>query len=57
MRPFNADIGAIYSKLGHANVYETKWPEAYTYRYTDPRASIRDTIDSMAAHGWITLTP
>jgi hypothetical protein len=55
MKPFNSDIGAIYGKLGHANVYETKWPSVYSYRYTDPRVSIRDTIESMAAHGWITL--
>ncbi len=55
MKPFNSDIGAIYGKLGHANVYETKWPDVYSYRYTDPRVSIRDTIESMAAYGWITL--
>lgn len=55
LKPFVADIGVLYGKLGHANVYETKWPGVYAYRHTDPRASIRDTIESMAAHGWITL--
>jgi nucleoside-diphosphate-sugar epimerase len=55
LRPFVPDIGGIYTKLGRPNVYETKWPEVYRYRYTDPRRSMADTIDSIAAHGWIKL--
>lgn len=33
----------------------TKWPGVCSYRCPDPCANIRDTIDSMVAHGWITL--
>lgn len=57
MKPFNADIGAIYGKLGHPNVYETKWPGVYRYNHVDPRETIRDTIESMVQHGWIALKP
>lgn len=55
LKPVIRDIGALYGKLGHANVYETKWPEVYTYRYTDQRQSVIDTIDSMIDHGWVAL--
>jgi dihydroflavonol-4-reductase len=49
----HADAGSIYDKLGHANVYETKWPDVYRYRYTDLTASIHASIDGMPELGWL----
>lgn len=47
------DVASIYSKLGHPNLYETKWPGAYRYQHTDIEASVKASIDSMLAHGWL----
>ncbi|WP_051960540.1 NAD-dependent epimerase/dehydratase family protein [Devosia riboflavina] len=49
------DISGIYGKLGHKNEYRTKYPGVYRYAYTDQRRSVRDTIDSMEKHGWLSL--
>jgi nucleoside-diphosphate-sugar epimerase len=48
-----ADAGSIYDKLGHANVYETKWPNVYRYQYADLAASLRASIDRMLELGWL----
>lgn len=52
---FRPDAGSIYDKLGHANHYETKWPNVYSYRYTDLAASIRASIDRMLELGWLNI--
>ena len=49
------DIGSIYSKLGHKNEYRTKWPKVYSYRHSNLADTVRDTVESMAKHGWIEL--
>jgi hypothetical protein len=51
MQIFRPDAGSIYDKLGHANHYETKWPDVYRYRYTDLTASLRAAIDRMLELG------
>ncbi len=53
LRFVREDAGSIYDKLGHANVYETKWPDVYRYRHTDLAASIRASIDRMLELGWL----
>lgn len=53
MQLFRPDAGSIYDKLGHANLYETKWPDVYRYRYTDLAASVRASIDRILELGWI----
>jgi dihydroflavonol-4-reductase len=51
---FVKDAGSIYDKLGHENLYVTKWPEVYRYEFTDLRRSMKDTLDRMLELGWIT---
>jgi hypothetical protein len=46
-------IAYFYSKLGHPNVYKTKWPGDYGYKYTDFERIIVDSMESMFHHGWI----
>lgn len=53
MQFFQPDAGSIYDKLGHDNLYETKWPDVYRYQYTDLAASIRASIDRMLELGWL----
>lgn len=53
LRWFSNDVASIYSKLGHPNAYETKWPQVYRYQYTDLDRMIKDSMDSMLKHGWI----
>ncbi len=50
----STDIASIYSKLGHPNLYETKWPSAYHYRHIDIDASVKASIDNMLEHRWLT---
>ncbi|WP_261540451.1 NAD-dependent epimerase/dehydratase family protein [Burkholderia multivorans] len=52
-RLFSSQVGSLYSKLSQPNVYETKWPDVYRYRYRDFDQIIVDSMDSMLAHGWI----
>ncbi len=47
------DFAVLYSKLGHPNFYETKWPGIYHYTHTDTAEIIKSSIDSMLQHGWI----
>lgn len=47
------DAGAIYGKLGHANLYETKHSGVFDYRFADLDRIVRDSVESMLAHGWI----
>lgn len=53
----SGDAASIYSKLGHPNVYVTKHPDAFSYRYADLDRSVRDSIESMSEHGWLRLGP
>ncbi|MFL1380099.1 MULTISPECIES: NAD-dependent epimerase/dehydratase family protein [unclassified Nocardiopsis] len=50
---FMSDAGAIYDKVGRQITYATKYPDVYTYRYTDLRASLQETFDRMVELGWI----
>ncbi len=53
MRPFSAELGSLYSKLGHPNLYVTKWPNVYRYRHTSIEEIVNASMDSMLAHGWL----
>jgi dihydroflavonol-4-reductase len=53
LQPFSRDLAAVYSKLGHSNAYETKWPEVYRYVHTDLSGIVESSIDSVLEHGWI----
>jgi nucleoside-diphosphate-sugar epimerase len=50
----SADVAAIYSKLGHANRYETIWPNVYRYTHTDLAEILKASMETMLQHGWIT---
>lgn len=52
--PFSGQVGSMVSKLGGANLYVPRNPDIYRYRYTDPDQIIRDSMDSMIEHGWLT---
>ena len=41
---FSTGVAGLYSKLGHPNVYEAKWPAVYRYQYTD--------FDAKQLHPW-----
>ena len=47
------EVAGIYSKLGHANLYETKWPDVYRYAYTDHAEIVKASMESMLEHGWL----
>jgi hypothetical protein len=32
---FSSSVAGLCSKLGQTNDYATKWPDVYSYRYTD----------------------
>jgi hypothetical protein len=49
----SADLAAIYSKLGHANRYETKWPDVYRYTHTDLAEIMKASMGTLLQHGWI----
>jgi dihydroflavonol-4-reductase len=50
---FSSQVGSLYSKLGQPNLYVTKWPNGYRYRYTDIEETINASMDSMLTHGWL----
>lgn len=54
---FSSEVGSLYSKLGHPNLYVTKWPDVYRYRHTDTEEIVKASMDSMLAHGWPTPGP
>lgn len=49
----SSNFAVLASKLGHPNVYETKWPGVYRYQYTDLTEIVNASIKSMLEHGWI----
>jgi nucleoside-diphosphate-sugar epimerase len=49
----SSDIASIYSKLGTATVYETKWPSVYRYVHTDLASIVKSSMESMLEWGWI----
>jgi dihydroflavonol-4-reductase len=49
----SADVASIYTKLGHANLYETKWPDVYRYAHTDLAEIVKASMESMLERGWI----
>lgn len=48
---FNGDAASIASKVGVKTVYDTLWPEAYRYRYTDLDEVLTASIESLFEHG------
>lgn len=52
-RMFSSQIGGLYSKLGQANHYETRWPKVFAYQHRDFDQIISDSMNSMFAHGWL----
>jgi dihydroflavonol-4-reductase len=50
---FSSQVGGLYSKLGQANQYETRWPDVFHYQYRDFDQIIADSMDSMFAHAWL----
>ncbi|HEY0713394.1 MAG TPA: NAD-dependent epimerase/dehydratase family protein [Polyangia bacterium] len=47
------DVAGMYSRIGASSVYETKYPTVYRYEHTDLAAILRDSMESMLAHGWL----
>ncbi|WP_394780943.1 NAD-dependent epimerase/dehydratase family protein [Undibacterium sp.] len=50
----SADLASIYSHLGNHLHYEPQHPEVYEYQYHDLTEIVRNTMDSMLEHGWLT---
>lgn len=50
---FSSQVGSMYSKLSQPNLYETKWPGIYQYRFSDIEEVINASMDSMIEHGWL----
>lgn len=50
----SSDLRAVYGKLGHPNRYETRWPTVHRYVHTSFAQIVKDSMDSMLEHGWLT---
>jgi hypothetical protein len=46
-------LALTLGELGHANAYETQWPDVYRYVHTDLSAMVKASMDSMLSHGWL----
>jgi nucleoside-diphosphate-sugar epimerase len=57
LRLVSSDVASVYSHLGNRLRYTPRHPEVYEYRHTALDGIVRDTIDSMRAHGWIAPPP
>jgi dihydroflavonol-4-reductase len=51
MKFANADIAAVYSRIGQDTIYAPQHPEVFSYQYTDMIYMVSDTIESLIHHG------
>ncbi len=50
----SSEVASIYSHIGNSIRYQPRHPEIYAYRHRSLDALVRDTMDSLFVHGWLT---